>query len=123
MNWRATDKHTCLNLISAIILLVGLGSAGAIYVTAHNESDENPEYTIVGDKVYHAVPTKMDVRNLELYGGKGLVLADDIMRWFQGLWHGKSLAGTIACISIVTAGGIFFFNNYVSFEDEIENDR
>jgi hypothetical protein len=121
MHWKISNKHYRLNLISAIILLVGLGSALVIYIASPDASDSNPGYEIVGDKVYPIVPTKTYVRNLELYGGKGLVLADDIMRWFNGLWYGKSLAVTIACVSSITAGGIFFFNNYVSFEDEKEH--
>lgn len=121
MNWKLSNKHYCLNLISAIILLVGLGSAGLIYVTAQDESDSDLEYKIIGDKMYPVIPSKMYVHNLEVYGGKGLVLADDVIRWFYGLWYGRSLAVTIAWISGITAGLTFFFNNYVSFEDKTED--
>lgn len=121
MNWNISDAHYRLNLISAIILLIGLGSAIAIYIAAPDESDSVLGYNIVGGAMYRNVPSKMDVHNLELYGGKPLVLANDIVQWFDGLWYGKSLAVTIVCISIITAGVIFFFNNYVSFEDESEN--
>ena len=118
MNWKISDKQYRLNLISAIILLVGLGSAVLLYVTAPDESDSVLGYDIVGGTLYANVPSKMDVHNLELYGGKPLVLANDVIRWFDGLWQGRSLAVTIAWISILTAGVIFFFNNYVTFEDE-----
>ena len=36
MKWKNTDPRTILNIISAIILLVGLGSAILIYRTAEN---------------------------------------------------------------------------------------
>ena len=36
MKWKIADLHICLNLISTIILLVGLGSAILIYQTAEN---------------------------------------------------------------------------------------
>ncbi len=121
MNWKISDTHYRWNLISALVLLLGLGSVITIYVTAQDESDPGLGYKIVGDRVYPVVPSKTYVHNLELYGGKGLVLADDINRWFEGLWYGKSLAGTIAWINIITASIIFFFNNYVSFDDETEN--
>jgi hypothetical protein len=123
VKWKIFDKQYRLNLISAIILLVGLGSAIVIYIAAPDESDSVLGYDIVGGTMYPNVPSKMDVHNLELYGGKPLVLANDILRWFDGLWQGKSLAVTIAWISIITAGVIFFFNNYVTFEDEAENKR
>ena len=121
MNGKISDKHSRLNFICAAILLLGLGSATVLYMTAPEEPGNDPGYTIVGDTMYPTVPSKMYVRNLELYGGKGLVLANDVMQWFNELWHGRSLAVTIAWVSIITACGIFFFNNYVSFEDEAEN--
>jgi hypothetical protein len=122
MNRNISSWHYFLNLTCVIILLVGLGSAIAIYMTSQDESDDNLEYQIVGDKMYPAVPNKMYRRNLEVIGGKGLVLADDVTRWFNELWHGRSFAITIAILSIITAGVIFFFNNYVSFEDETHRD-
>jgi hypothetical protein len=46
--------------------------------------------------------------DLELYGGKAAVLADEFTRWFAGLWHGKSLACMGACIAIFISLGAFF---------------
>ena len=120
MNWKISDKHYFWNLISASIMLVGLVSAIAIYTTAQDESDSVSGYRIIGDKIYPVAPAKTYVHNLELYGGKAAVLADGINRWFEGLWYGKSLAVTIACLSIITAGLIFFFNNYLFFDEETE---
>jgi len=37
--------------------------------------------------------SKMYQRDLELYGGKAAVLADEFWRWFVTLWHGTRLAG------------------------------
>ncbi len=118
MNWKITDARRFWNLISAVILLLGMGSAIAIYATAPAESDDAQGYRIVGGKMYPVVPTKMYVRNLELYGDKGLVLYDDMTRWFDERWHGKALGVTIAWISVFTAAVIYFFNNYVTFEDD-----
>jgi len=118
MNWKTSDKQYRLNFICAMILVIGLGSAMVIYVTAQDEPDSVLGYDIVGGNMYPSVPSKMDAHYVELYGGKQLVLAKDVIRWFNGLWYGRSLAMTIACISIITAGVIFFFNNYVSFEEE-----
>ncbi len=115
-----TDRHHRLNLISAIILLVGLGSAAVLYLTIQDETGSGLGYDLVGGTLYPSVPSKMYDHNLELYGGKPLILANDLGRWFDGLWQGRSLVLTIACISILIAGAIFFFNNYVSFDEETE---
>lgn len=98
MKWKITNQQTHLYLISAIILLVGLGSAILIYLTAENDSDSFLGYE----------NSKMYIHDLELYGGKANVLANEFMSWFVGLWHGKSLALTVGCITILISLGFFF---------------
>ncbi len=110
MKWKLLELHTCLNLISAIILLVGLGSAMLIYRTAENHPKGVLRYEGEGGSVYPIMPgeSKKYLRDMELYGGKANVIADEFRRWVVGLWHGKSLAYTVACISIVTSFGVFY---------------
>lgn len=110
IKWKSTNLQTRLYLISVIILLVGLGSALLIYLTAGNDSDSVLGYTMEGGNVYQIMPenSKMYKHDLELYGGKANVLADELRQWFVGLWHGKSLAFTVACISIFISLGFFF---------------
>ena len=103
MKWKITNLQTCLYLISAIILLVGLGSASLIYLTADNSSDSVLGYE--DSKIY--------IHDLELYGGKANVLANEFMRWLAGLWQGKSLAFTVACITILISCGFFFVANHM----------
>ena len=98
MKWKITNLQTRLYLIAAIILLVGLGSAILIYLTAENDSIS----------VFGYENSKKYIHDLNLYGGKAAVLADEFSRWFVGLWHGKSLAFTVACITIFIALGFFF---------------
>jgi hypothetical protein len=113
MKWKITNLHTHLYLITAIILLVGLGSAVSIYLTAENASDGVLGYEGIGGNVYPITPedSKMYRHDMELYGGRANVLADELRRWFIGLWHGQSLAFTVACITIVTSFGFFFVAN------------
>ncbi|HXX81752.1 MAG TPA: hypothetical protein VEI46_09390 [Thermodesulfovibrionales bacterium] len=94
-------KH--LYLIAAIILLLGLGSSILIYFTAENASE-----SVLG---YEPENSKMYLHDLELYGGKANVLANDFMHWFESLWHGTSLAFTIACITVVICFGFLFVAN------------
>ena len=98
MKWKITNLQTRLYLIAAVILLVGLGSAVLIYLTAQNDSDNVLDFE----------NSKLYLHDLELYGGKANVLADELRNWFVRLWHGTSLAYTVACITIVISFGIFF---------------
>jgi hypothetical protein len=109
MKWSITKLQTRLYLVTTIILLVGLGSAILIYLTAENDSGSVVGYEAVGGYMYPIMPqdSKRYIHDLELYGGKANVIANDFMRWLVGLWHGKSLAFTIACIAIVISFGVF----------------
>jgi hypothetical protein len=80
-------------LIIATILVVGLGSALAIYLTAEPAP---------GDPLGRE-DSRQYLRAMELYGGKANILAAELMSWFQGLWHGKRLAVTVACITLLAA--------------------
>jgi hypothetical protein len=102
MKWEIGHTKTRLYLITAIILLVGLGSALFIYLTAGSESGSVLGYEGTGGDVYTIRPedSKIYRHDLEVYGGKANVLMDEFMRWFAGLWHGKSLALTLAFITI-----------------------
>jgi len=44
-----------------------------------------------------------------MYGGKANVLASDLRSWFNGLWHGRPLAFTVAAIAILVALAYRFF--------------
>ncbi len=94
------NPPTRLYLASAIILLVGMGSAAVIYLTAGDVADGVLGYDVAESKMYR--------HDLELYGGKANVLAAEFTSWFGGLWHGKSLAYTIGWITILIASGLFF---------------
>ena len=110
MIWKIANKQTCLKFISAIILLVGLGSAVLIYLIAENDADGVLGFEVVGGDMYPIAPenSKIYLRDLELFGGKAAVLANEFKYWFVGLWHGKSLAFTVACIAIFISFGVFF---------------
>ena len=129
MKWKIADLHTCLNLISAIILLVGLVSAMLIYRTAENNVSGVIGYEEEGGSVYPIMPgeTKKYLRDMELYGGKANVIADELRRGFVGLWHGKSLAFTVACISILISFGVFYVATHLpsSLKSDVpsENNR
>ena len=105
------NPRTFLALLSGIILLAGLGSAALIYRAAANANTPGSVLGYVeGDgSVYPVMPedSKKYLRDMEMYGGKANVLADELRRGFIGLWHGKSLAYTIACISVFISLGCY----------------
>jgi hypothetical protein len=117
MKWKTTNLQTRLYLIAAIVLLVGLGSAIFTYFTAENDPDSVMGYE----------DSKIFMHDLELYGGKANVLAHEFNRWFVGLWHGKSLAFTIACITIFISLVFFFVARHLpsdlKYDARGENNR
>jgi len=129
MKCKTMNLQTRLYIISAIILLVGLSGSIWIYLAAENDSKRVLGYEIVGGNAYLITPdnSKEYVHDLELYGGKANVLANEFMRWFVGLWHGKTLAFTVACITIFISLGIFFFArtspSYSGYEAHDKNNR
>ncbi len=113
MSLKVAKRDTRLYVITAVILLVGLVSAGLIYLTADAPpggfSGIDPEYS------------KMYTHDLELYGGKANVLASEFSRWFAGLWHGRSLACTVAFITVFSALGFFLGAKYLNCDLKSES--
>ncbi|MDD5287412.1 MAG: hypothetical protein PHD54_16295 [Desulfuromonadaceae bacterium] len=88
-------------IITTAILLVGLGSALTIYITA-GEAPYNPFEEFEKSKKF--------AYELERIGGKAALVANDFNKWFAGLWHGESLSYTIAAISIFIAAGYYLIS-------------
>jgi len=86
-------------VVTILMLLVGLGSSLAIYLMAGSSSENAliEEYE----------ESKRFTHDLEIYGGKANVLADEFRHWFGGLWHGQSLAYTVAVLTVVMSLGYF----------------
>ncbi len=91
-------RRVRVRFICAALLVAGLGSAAAIYLTAPPKAP-NP----LG---YDPLDTKKYRRDLELYGGQVNVLSTEFMRWWEGLWQGRQLAATVAWL---TVGGTALF--------------
>jgi hypothetical protein len=90
-------------LISYVIFSVGILISVVIYVIARPPM-ENP----FG---YNPLNTKVYLRELELYGGKGNIMAAEFMEWFVGLWQGKNLSYTIACITVIISIILWFIGS------------
>jgi len=97
---------------AVLVLVAGLAGAAWIYRTADDGPDISGAYQII---VVNGVPTpiapnesKTYMRDLQRYGGKMSVIFDDIGRWWDGLWHGRSLALTVAFLSVLTSLALYF---------------
>ena len=83
-----------MNQISSLLLLLGLGGALAIYLTA--------DHTSVSALLNDPLNARRLHRQLRVMGGQANVLAADFEDWFAGLWQGESLAGTVVVLTIAT---------------------
>ena len=97
---------------SFVVLVAGLACAGWIYSRADDGPDLSGAYQIVVvDGAPTAIPanqSKAYVRELQRYGGKMAVLFDDFGRWWDGLWRGKSLALTVAFLTVLASLALYF---------------
>jgi hypothetical protein len=93
--------------VTAAILLIGFGSALAIYLTAVAAPD---------DPFAEFEKSKKFAYELERMGGKAALAANSINKWFAGLWQGEALAYTVAVITIFIAAGYYFIAT--SLEEE-----
>lgn len=99
-----------LHLVAALILLLGLGSSIAIWSNTDDETGPTPDEEFRQSKVYR--------HELEAYGGKLSVVSSELMQWFNGLWHGRALARTVACIALVVSGGLLFVARYLPPDED-----
>jgi len=98
MNLKPCNPLTRCYLVTAAILLIGFGTAVAIYLAADAPPD-NPfaEYE----------QSKRFAHEVQRMGGKMALVANDASAWFAALWQGRQLAYTVACITLVVAAGYY----------------
>ena len=106
---RSVTTKRRLHLVGAAILLAGWIGAAAIYANAGDESGDALGYEFVDGVAYPilAYESKSYRHDLERFGGKAAIMADDFNRWFSGLWIGKRLAYTLATLATGAALACF----------------
>lgn len=82
-----------LTRITVLLLVLGFGSAVAIYFTtepfAYDPLMGNP------------LASKRHMHELRVIGGKANVAAAEFMAWFSERWQGRNLATTVAVLTVV----------------------
>ncbi len=99
-----------LYLIAFALLLSGLTSAVGIYEVANKATDD--AWSVQYEN------SKMHRHDVQLIGGDISLLADRLSNWFDGLWQGKQLAYTIACISCAASGALFLVAHHLPPEPD-----
>jgi hypothetical protein len=75
------------------ILLAGFAAAAVIWVV--NSRPSTSDFELERSKMY--------LHDLEVYGGRANVLADDFREWWSGLWRGRNLALSVAVLTVLAA--------------------
>ncbi len=87
--------HQRFRIAGLAVFVLGLLAAVVIYLLA-------PEVDL-DEIAYQEMATKQYERQIEMNGGKNLVLATQFTHWFGTLWHGRKLATSIAVLSVLAA--------------------
>jgi hypothetical protein len=90
-----TPYEALMRKIAAAVLIVGLSVSALLFATAPHEEEEN----VSGVYVASVDNSKKYQLELERIGGKAAVVSAQFMEWFDSLWHGRALAGTVAVLS------------------------
>lgn len=99
-----STRRKRLNRLGVLILLAGLLAAALIYVTAADE-DDALAYEIVDGVAYPVLASESKAyrHDLERFGGKSALFADDLRRGLASLVQGKRLAGSVAGLALIAA--------------------
>jgi len=91
-----TSYEILMGKIAVGVLLVGLAASTVVFAMASTEGDD----AYAGVYVASVNNSKKYQLELERIGGKAAVVAAEFTDWFDGLWHGRKLAGTLAVLSV-----------------------
>ena len=103
-------KHQSrLRLMGWLVLIVGLAVSAWIFRTADDDTSDVIGYVVADGRSYPVTTrdSKQYRHNLERFGGKMAVFADDLNRWIRSLTEGRRLAVVIAVSSFGVAALCF----------------
>lgn len=103
------DRRKLLYICAVAVLVFGLVCSALVYTASVCCPNSVRAYES-GEGAYLPSPdnSKQYLRELQLYGGTANVLAYELRTWFDGLWHGKSLAYTLIFITVLVSSGLFY---------------
>ena len=80
---------------TAIIWEIGILIAALIFISNGKARDNSGEYRAQDSKVY--------VREAEKFGGKAVLMGQDLNETFVSLWHGRRLAFTTLALTALVS--------------------
>ncbi len=98
-----------LRWAGCLILITGLFVSAWLFITATENAGDVVAYVMVDGESYPvmASDSKSYRHQIERFGGKMAVFADDLGRWIRRLTTGRGLVGLLALLSVVVAGACF----------------
>ena len=105
----SSSRHSArLRMIGIIVLVLGLGSAGAVYWLGTHAPDVSDDISMVG---YNKARTRQMGM---LYGKMGPIIEG----WFDDLKEPGTQAEIIVAVSILISAGCFYFARLLQHDDE-----
>lgn len=92
-----------------LVLCIGLSISAWVFHFAEEDTSDVIAYVVVDGQSYPVSTrdSKLYRHNLERFGGKMAVFADDVNRWLGSLMHGRKLAIVIGLTSLAVASCCF----------------
>jgi hypothetical protein len=97
--------------VGLTVLCTGFAAALAIYLATPpvvERDGERPE------------DSKQYLRQMQVYGGTANVLAAEAREWLEWLSHGRGLAVSVACLTVLAAAGAVVGTTPLPARDESE---
>ena len=110
---RQQPRRPAIHYWGFAILVIGFLSAALIYAFAGDDADAARE--IASQRMYQ--------HNIALMGGQFAVLSDEFNQWFGSLWHGRTLAYTVAVLAVAIAAACFWIEGLISVPAAGDKDR
>ena len=110
---KQSPNQSLLRRIAIGVLVIGLFISAVVY-TAAPDADEDDYLDL---SVASLGTSKKYQRELERVGGKSFIVITELHEWFDSLWHGKRLAGTLAIITVGISFLIFVISELPPFDE------
>ena len=102
---RRLKSKTYHIIITILILLIGWGTSVYIYIAADNN---------INTSFADFENSKRFANSVERMGGKMAIVGYNLSKWFNGLWHGETLAYTVAIITVIIGCGYYLVSPVIT---------
>jgi hypothetical protein len=97
-----------VHLAGTLILVLGWIAAAIVFVAARHDASAAHADEISSSERYQ----------IERLGGKATARTVEFDHWLASLWHGESLAWTLAVLSLAVGGGCLYLAGLMDESDD-----